>query len=296
MKIISSVCTNLYFPKSRSSIQAFQEMAHFLADRFAIQGVEFYHDGGDAAKIGRVLAETGLSGIYIAVIPLKEKLLHLCDTDEGGRQAALALMEGCIEQAVDNGVKMVMFNSGRIGPDPAAGVAALLASIGRLYEYVARRGYDLGFCLEPCDSGLDAKQLIGPAQRTKALLEALHEEGYPLSLTLDTAHVAEEGENFVSALTQLRAYCNHIHFANCVLGDPASPLYGDKHVGYEYEGTAWGFGALDALLPSLQALYPGEEPLRIGLEVLCREQDPYAYFERAWQKLSYLHPSGGNPA
>ena len=295
MKILSSVCTNLYFPQSRKSLDAFGEMAGFLAET-GVQGIEFYHDGEGAGRVGRVLADTGLAGVYIAVIPLKEKLLHLCDTDEGGRRAALALMEGCMDAAADNGIPMVMFNSGRIGADPQAGLLVLRASVAALYEYAARRGYKLGLCLEPCDSNLDARQLIGPAARTKALLESLHADGYPLSLTLDTAHVAEEGEDFASTLALLRPYCQHIHFANCVLGDPASPLYGDKHVGYEYPGTAWGFGELERLFPALWELYPGDTPLRIGLEVLCREDDPYAYFKKTWQNLPYLHPSGGNPA
>ena len=33
---------------------------------------------------------------------------------------------------------------------------------------------------------------------------------------------------------------------------------------------------------------PGDEPLRIGLEVLCRTGNPYAYFEDIWNSLSFL--------
>ena len=34
---------------------------------------------------------------------------------------------------------------------------------------------------------------------------------------MDTAHTVEEGEDFLEALTAVKPYCNHIHFANCFI-------------------------------------------------------------------------------
>ena len=292
MKIIKSVCSNLFFPQSRASIDAFREMAGFLAERGA-QSLEFYHDGDGPGRVGAVLADNGLEGIYIAVIPLKEQLCHLCDTDAENRARALEIVRRSADLAADNGMGCVMFNSGRIEPGrEAEQLDALFASVESIYDYAARKCYALRFEMEPCDSGIDARQLIGPYRRTRAFMERLRGAGLPLMLTMDSAHTAEEGEDFFTAVEAVKPWCNHVHYANCRISNPADPLYGDKHLGYEYTDTVWTFDALDDLTARLDGLYAGSEPLRIGLEALCRESDPYAWFERAWRRMGYMSNGG----
>ncbi len=263
-------------------------MAQFLAGK-GIDCIEFYHDGDGRDKIGNVLADTGLNGVYIGVIPSKEGKLHLCDEDEIGRQAAVKLFKNCIDEATANGITEVMLNSGRIGSSVEKGLSALERSIGELFEYAAVRNYKLKLLMEPCDSGMDACQLIGPCRRTQAFMERVRSAGLPLELTLDSAHTVEEGEGFIEALTILRPYCNQIHFANCNIKDASSPLYGDKHLGFEYPDTEWNVPCLEALFEELKDLYKEEDYLRIGLEVLCREDDAYKYFDDVWAGMKFLH-------
>lgn len=288
MKLINSVCTSLYFPSSRRSVDEFSRMARFLAAR-GMDCVEFYHDGDGRDKVGRVLRDNGLSGVYIAVIPSKEGKLHLCDEDREGRAAAVRLIKGCIDEAQAGGVTEVMINSGRIGASVERGLDALAASVEELFDYAAQKRYALDLLMEPCDSCMDAFQLIGPYERTLAFVRRLRSAGLPLKLTMDSAHTAEEGQDFLEAVTAVRPYCNHIHFANCNISDRQSPLYGDKHLGYEYPDTKWTVPALKKLFQGLQELYKGDEPLRIGLEVLCRTDDTYSYFDEAWSSLSFLN-------
>lgn len=288
MKLIHSICTNLYFPASRKDISAFRDMAHFLSDK-GVRCIEFYHDGKDHDKVGNVLQDTGLNGVYIAVIPSKEKKLHLCNEDAEGRKAAVDFFKDCIDDAAGNGIGELMINSGAIGKNIEAGLDALAASFEELYDYISVKNYSLKLLMEPCDSHMDARQLIGPYRRTLDFVKRLHKAGLPLQLTMDTAHTVEEGENFLEALTAVKQYCNQIHFANCHIRNPENPLYGDKHLGFEYPDTEWTVSALSLLFSGLQMLYPGDEPLRIGLEVLCREPDPYAYFNNAWNSLTFLH-------
>lgn len=289
MKVINSVCTSLVFPESRKKIEEFRRMAQFLSEK-GMDSIEFYHDGDGRDKIGPILADTGLDPIYIAVIPSKEQKLYLCDCDEDGRRRAVALFKACIDEAQFNGIGRVMINSGAIQPDIQKGLAALGQSIEDLYEYAAKKNYrNFALTLEPCDTWMEARHLLGPYARTAAFAEAMRSRGLPLELTMDAAHTVEEGEDFFEALQATRPYCNHIHFANCNITDKDSPLYGDKHVGFEYPNTEWTPETLGALTQKLHTLYPGDEPLRIGIEILCRESDPYAYFEKTWASVPFIH-------
>lgn len=289
MKIINSVCTSLVFPKSRKSIDEFRRMAEFLSAK-GMDCIEFYHDGDGRDKLGSVLSDTGLDSIYIAVIPSKENKLHLCDCDEAGRRAAIQLFHACIDEAQANGIQRVMMNSGAIQSDVQLGLDALGRSVEELFEYAAKKNYSqFALTMEPCDTAMEACQLIGPYSRTLAFAKGMHEKGLPLELTMDAAHTAEEGEDFFEALQATKQFCNHIHFANCNISQPENSLYGDKHVGFEYPNTVWTPDTLGTLVTQLHTLYPGDEAMRIGLEVLCREDDPYTYFDAMWESLPFIH-------
>ena len=294
MRIFKSVCSNLFFPESRSSLRAFREMAAFLSAR-GVQGLEFYHDGDGAEDVGKVLSDCGLDGIYIAVIPLKEQLLHLCATDSENRALAVQTAQRSIDLAAANGMRTVMVNSGRIEPGREdSQLDAMFASFEALYNYIARRDLDVRLELEPCDSWMDARQLLGPVERTRGFLRALHDAGMPLTLTMDSAHTAEEGEDFYEAVKRVKPYCRHIHYANCHIADSTNPLYGDKHLGYDCADTVWSFEALARLTDQLSGLYGEGDTLRIGLEALCREENPYEWFDNIWSRMDYLRDEGGH--
>lgn len=296
MRIIPSVCSNLWFPDSRGDIGAFRHTAEFLAET-GVRCMEYYHDGAGAAKTGRILQDCALQSVLIGVIPLKERHLCLCGSDDHNRAQAVALCKQLARQATDSGARSLMVCSGANEPDnDAACFEALLASIEDMSNDIRQYDLPVELELEPCDSAMDARQFVGPYQRTLALCEALNRRGIDLALTMDSAHTVEEGQNFLEALAATRDFCRHVHLANCVIGDPAHPLYGDKHLGYEYQNTPWSFDAINALAGPLESLYPGDESLMIGLEALCRQPDPYAYFKETWARLPFLSATkGGRP-
>lgn len=262
-------------------------MAEFLADK-GIASVEFFHDGPDRGKIGEVLRNTGLEGIYIAVIPSKEEQLWLCDPDPMCRAQAVDMLKDRLNEARDNGMERVMINSGRSVADVDKGLEALAASVADLYEHAEKINFPLRLCLEPCDSWMDARHLVGPYARAVSFVKTVRGRGYPLTLTMDSAHTVEEGEDFRAAVMAAKPYCNHIHFANCQIADPLDPLYGDKHLGFEFPNTPWTPATLADLFAELETIYPCSEELRIALEVLCRGDDPYVYFEKMWASLPFL--------
>lgn len=287
MKVMHSACTAVLFPESRKNIDAFRRTAEFLAER-GVGGIEFYYDGDSPDSVGDIVKSAGLDPIFIGVIPSKEKKLWLCDVDREGRAKAVALFKDLIAYSQDNGIATVMLNSGRIMPDIDAGLDALAASVAELYEYIASTRYATHLCLEPCDDAMDALHLVGPYRRALAFVRRVNDLGHPLTLTMDSAHTVETGEDFAEAVAAAKPYCNHVHFANCNVTQPDNPLYGDKHLGFEYPDSEWTPDTLEALYRRLEDIYPGDEPLRIGIEILCREEDPYAYYDKTRALLPFL--------
>lgn len=287
LKVKKSVCTNLVFPRTRKDIGEFARAARFLNDR-GIDSMEFYYDGENAQKtaIGKILEENGMEGIYIGVIPAKEQKLHACSTNKENRRAAVEMFCTCIDEAEANGIQTLMINSGSLGANVQDGLAALRETLVELYGYIAKKGCQIRLTLEPGDSWMYAKQLLGPAARTAAFLKACHREGLPLELTMDSAHSLEEGEDFVEAVKTVKPFCSHIHFANCYIKNSTSSLYGDQHLGFEYPDTEWDYSVIEREWPKLAKIYAGEE-LRVAIEVLCREENPYEYFDSMWDKMPY---------
>ncbi len=286
MRLVKSVCTTLMFPQSRKDIEAFRRTVGFLAGR-GVRCMEFYFDGPGADGVGAALRGGSMDAVFIAVIPSKESKLWLCDTEEANRRAAVELFKGKLDYAQGQGMTQLMINSGRAGPDVERGLAALEASVAELFDYAASRNYRLRLLMEPCDENLEAFHLIGPYQRARAFVQKLRGRGYPLELTMDAAHSVEGGEDFVEAVKAVRDFCRHVHFANCDITNRENPLFGDKHLGYEYPDTEWPPAALAGLFAELEKIYPGDSELRIGLEVLCRESDPCAYFDNTLKLLPF---------
>lgn len=288
MRVTNSVCTTVFFPASRKNIDEFRRMAEFLAD-LGMQGIEFYFDGAHGDQIGGILQKNKLDGIFIPVLPSKELKLWLCAEDPTVRRMAVELVCNCMDFAQRNGITQLMINSGRHDADEQRGLDALGASIADIYDHAAKKGYTLNLMMEPSDRRCEAFHLIGPYKTALAFAKQMHERGYPLMLTMDSAHSAEDGEDFAEAVRAVKPYCRHVHFANCFLADDKNPLYGDKHLGFEHPETVWTPATLAKLYADLEAIYPGDEKLRLALEVLCRADDPYAYFAKTWEALPFLH-------
>lgn len=273
------------FPDTRKNLDAFRRTAEFLAER-GIRSMEFYHDGPEAEKTGAILSGLGMSGVFIGVIPSKEQKLDLCSTDLW--QEAARYYCGLMDAAQSAGIETLMFNSGRLSPEADRQLDALSEAVAFIHNHADKKGYSFTLVLEPGDSRMASFQLLGPYPRVLAFCERMAKNQTPVSLTMDSAHSAEEGENFTEAVRAVKKYCRHIHFANCLIRDKTSPLYGDQHVGFDYPDTEWNYEALKHLKNELDLLYPEEETLKIALEYLCREEDPYACFDKYWKAMPFL--------
>jgi len=290
MQFIRGACTNLLFPDSRNSLAAFREMAAFLKSE-GVGQIECYHDGeGAPDQIGEILQLNGLDGVFIAVIPSKEQKLHACALGDENRKEAVSLFQDCMDRAADGGMRAMMINSGAIQPHRQEAMARLADSIERLFQYRDQKRYDIALTLEPCDTGIYACQQIGTIRDSLELMEICSERGLPMRLTMDSAHTAECGEDFVEALEKTRRFCNHIHFANCFVKDPASKWYGDMHLDFDHEDSEWDYAKIESAWPRIQTLYSGEERLMASIEVLCRDADPFEHFRQIKRNMGFFFP------
>jgi sugar phosphate isomerase/epimerase len=304
MRIRRSAALGVLFPESRRSIAGMRSALEFLCGK--VECVEFCYDGGydGAAGCGReleaargLLRDSGLAAIYVAVIRQKEQNAHLCDIDKGRRERAVALLLECVDRAHALGCESVMICSGRAPSDPADIPAAerlFVDSVKRAIRHTDGRGYGLSFLLEPCDSAIDARHLIGPSERAVLAVESVSRE-YPgrLYLTMDTAHLAEEGEDVASALRKTSRYCRHVHFADCILDDLHNELYGDKHVSFDWPGGRFGFIGLGRVYSAMQSIYGADDTITLAIEALCREPDPCAHFSRMAAGLAFWDAPAG---
>ncbi|MDO4548976.1 MAG: TIM barrel protein [Clostridia bacterium] len=277
MKIIKSACTNVLFPESRKSLDGFRRTVETIAEA-GFGWMEFYYDGPGRDKIGNIIRDNGLNALYVGVVPHKEKLLHLCNTDEDGRKLAMKQAYECIDEADGLGFKHVMYNSGRTQPDAEAGLKALERSFIEMHEYMSRKNIDIKLMLEPCDSAMDARQHLGPYALSREFAIRMEKHGAPVYLTMDAAHTAEEGEDFVEAVKATKPWIDRIHYANCVVDDSSDPLYGDKHISLNHPRGFFDYaayrnlndvfsGMFDTLIVALEGYDPNRDPCEHFLEM-----------------------------
>lgn len=286
MNLKRSIALSMFFPKSRSDANAFKRALEFLKE-WPMDSVEFYYDGENRKEVAAALEKSGYLGIYIAVIPLKEQNLSLCALDDNHRKQAVLLAQRCIDEAFELGCRGVMMNSGR-NPGKGRvdeGIKSFMQSVKELQKYIGTRSIHL--LLEPCDSQIEAKNLLGPTRLSVDVTRALRKDIPDFSLVLDTAHVYEEGEDFLQAVQNALDCCDHLHFANCVVSDSSDPFYGDKHIGFDHPGSAFSYFDLFRIFKALEELYQGRE-CRIALEVLCREPDPEQYFRKVAAQMPWF--------
>ena len=155
------------------------------------------------------------------------------------------------------------------------------------YAEKKRTGATLQFFLEPCDSCLDAYFLLGPTDRSVKALERIRKDFDNIGLVMDTAHVAEEGEDFIQAMEMAQDCCNRIHFANCQISDPQAEFYGDKHIGFDYPGSVFTYSEYKRIYDAMENMYSGKE-LTITLEVLCRQEDAFVHFEKIMEGMPWF--------
>jgi len=223
------------------------------ADEFftAIE-VSWAHDPAERAAAAAVLRASHLAVGFAAQPALLATKSNLNALDEPVRQAAVTLVEGCIDQAAALGAKRVAVMSGPYpGPgDEAKAKTKFVASLMELSSYARHRG--MAITLETFDRTVEKKCLAGPTSLCVEVSEAVRREYPEFGLMLDLSHLPLLGEPTRDALVAAREHLVHAHIGNCVPGDPAHPAYGDQHPRF---GIAGGANDTPEVLEYLRVLF-----------------------------------------
>lgn len=157
-------------------------------------------------------------------------------TEPAERRAALDTACRWLEVGRAFGAAQIVTVSGA-DPGPARRAAQTAGYVEFLVALCAEAA-PLPVCIEPMDREIDKRALIGPTAEAAALVDAVHSRGGTnLGLLVDMSHLPLLGEGFDEALAAAGRHLQHVHLGNCLLSDPSSELYGDKHPPLGYPGS-----------------------------------------------------------
>jgi sugar phosphate isomerase/epimerase len=117
-------------------------------------------------------------------------------------------------------------------------------------------------------------------------------------LTFDTSHIIQLKEDLPATYRAVRDVIAHVHLSNCLVSDPSSPFYGDKHPPYGLKGGEIGVPELADFFKTLDEAghfrqsFPTGKPV-LSLEVITPSgqipdtilNDAKDAFCRAWEKF-----------
>jgi len=302
-KITRSLAILSLFPKTVESWDVFERTVRFLdQNKYRFNQLEFYHIPGHDRDIRKLFGSAGFSSVLIAVPALKGAGFSLCSLDAEERNQAVALLKSCMDRAAEIGSHSVMLNSGFIpgytssvptafsvpsAEKICASCDAYVHSIGEAAEYGEKRGYAVNLLLEPGDSKVQSFQLLGPTELVVKTAKRIKTNCQSYALTMDVAHIREDGEDVMSSLRQTMPWCSHIHLCNCVMDDPGNPFYGDKHVDFDCPGACWNYDDFENMYRSILDLYKGRD-FTITLEITCRAEDNEAWFNGIASRCQWI--------
>ena len=295
-KITRSLTIPSLFPKSMESWEELERTVRFL-EGHPFRQLEFFSPPGHDRETGKLFESSGFSSILIAVFALKGAGFSLCSLNAEERSKAVTLLKSCMDRAVETGSHSVMINSGFIpgystgyAPSPeqiSSAYDAYVHSIEEALEYGEKQNYAVTLLLEPGDSKVQSFQLLGPTKPVLETTERIRSKHQRYALTMDTAHLREEGEDVISSLRQTLPWCNHVHLCNCVMDDTANPLYGDKHVDFDCPGACWNYNDFRDMYRNIRDLYKNRD-LTVSLEIICRAEDNEAWFDSVVSRCQWI--------
>ena len=170
---------------------------------------------------------------------------------------------------------------------------ALKKSIKELFQYIEeiQKDYLMNITLEPGDVNTDYCELVGGTDLAIRLVREIQKEYLNFGLTLDLSHLRQLNENPIKSIKKAFNYCHHIHFANCVINDKTSNLYGDKHPEFGIDDGEISYKDLLNLYKKIINIYQVNK-LTIGLEIICREEDEKRFFEKIVNNLHWFFGIG----
>jgi len=148
--------------------------------------------------------------------------------DPKERAYAMDILRRETDFALECGAKKIIFGSGRDVPHDRTQARKRFEEFVLTWsEYLPD---DVWLMLEPVDWDIDKRALYGDLPGTCETVRNIRRAGFErLGILLDMGHIPIMYETLESASVMTSELLGHIHLGNCVLRNPANPLYGDRH-------------------------------------------------------------------
>jgi sugar phosphate isomerase/epimerase len=223
----------LAYPECRTGAGPVIETLRTIVDDPYFGAVEIapINDPAIRDQARALLAAAELQVVYLPILPILLEELGLGSVDADRRLAAKQRLCELLDQAITFDAPLAMIMPPR-DPGPAlraATTARFVEDVRELCDYAdaQSRRRRLHLTLENFDRDIEKKRLIGPTAEAAALADAIDRPNF--GLTIDLSHLPLLRETPIAALRAAGRHLIHAHIGNCVIDDPASPLYGDMH-------------------------------------------------------------------
>lgn len=277
-------------------------MERVVSDPF-FQAVEF--SGAEEPEVRKRLVETvracGKSLVFSGGSYCYANRYNLHDIDEGKRRAAVEKVCEIIDEAEEYGCRVLYIMGFEAPADRPAGVRRFQTSLAELSAYARGKNPARPLTISVENFPVLARDpfLFGPTAETARVLGELRRDHPNLGLTFDTSHILQLGEDLASTYLAVRDGIAHVHLSNCLIRDPSSPFYGDKHPPYGWPGSEIGSRQLAAFFEVLRGaghferIFPTGKPV-LSLEVITPEnrspeetlRESKEAFLRAWEEFA----------
>ena len=155
--------------------------------------------------------------------------LNINDTNEEGRQKAVATLIEGIDEACEMSAVGFAFLSGKYAEcEKEEAYQALIKSTKELCAYAKSKG-SIRIVHEIFDYDIDKKSLVGPVDLARRYAEEIRKEYDNFGLMVDLSHLPLIRETAEQSIIPIKDYIVHAHIGNCVVKDSSMPAYGDAH-------------------------------------------------------------------
>jgi len=279
--IKKSIVLPAFFPSSMENEKYFLESIKLLKE-YSIDVVEFYYKGNNRENVKKYLDTYGLKSIYLAAMKAKQENLNLSSLSKEIREKSIKEIKKCIDDAYFYNSEAILLNSGRRPhkkEDNKNAYDCFKDSMIRLLDYAYResKNYKLEVTIEPGDTDVDSFSLIGHTDLAIKLIQELRGKYENISLTMDTSHLIQLGEDPIKSIEKAFPYCKHVHLANCIIRDKSHELYGDKHPEFGIEGGEIYLDKFNNIVEEIKKLYRKTD-LILGLEIIYRNNNKNTVF------------------
>lgn len=226
--IVLGVNHMFLYPDSMVQADSHTQSLRVLAQTDRVEALDCWVWASHAKEEIEILRNSGKYINYNIGDRIGETPAFPASADPRERQYALDILRRESDFAVACGAKKIIFGSGRDVPKFRED------AIKRYVDFVAEwKTYipdDICLALEPADQDVDKCCLLGSLDDSCNVVQKLRDGGIAdIGILLDMGHIPLLYETLSSATEKTKGYLRHIHMGNCILKNPANPLYGDKH-------------------------------------------------------------------